>query len=252
MFKKIKTFFGFLFFLRNYKRVKIVGGPRILKFLTKRAISQPPGFYSQVGQDSFVVANFFKNISAENFPKVFVDVGCNHPKKHNNSLFFEKYLGFYVLGIDALPTHSEEWKRERPTAKHIVCGVGEVREYVDFNIVGDAYKGDMLSGVIGYSNKANLSSNDSQKIEIKTLKEILKSECIGSIGVMSIDVEGYELKVLRGIDFNEVSIEILIIENNHTTLGDDSIRIFMKNVGYEYMARIWAMDDVFVKNNTYL
>ncbi len=66
---------------------------------------------------------------------------------------------------------------------------------------------------------------------------------------MSIDVEGHELNVLEGIDFDYTKINVLTIENNpkgYKKQGDDKIRKFMIKQGYTFWGRIIKLDDIYV------
>ena len=66
---------------------------------------------------------------------------------------------------------------------------------------------------------------------------------------MSIDVEGHELNVLKGIDFNKVKINILTIENNppeNPIFGDENIRRVMFENNYILWGRIIGLDDIYV------
>ena len=48
--------------------------------------------------------------------------------------------------------------------------------------------------------------------KVETLQNIFKSYEIKKIDLAIIDVEGSEIELLKGIDFNEVDIEYLCIE----------------------------------------
>jgi hypothetical protein len=66
---------------------------------------------------------------------------------------------------------------------------------------------------------------------------------------MSIDVEGHELNVLKGIDFNKVRINVLTIENNPSycsIYGDKNIRQIMFNSNYILWGRIIGLDDIYI------
>jgi len=65
---------------------------------------------------------------------------------------------------------------------------------------------------------------------------------------LKIDVEGYEMNVLKGIDFEAVTISCFVIENNKNERGtiDLEIREFMQQKGYRFAGRL-VIDDVFVK-----
>jgi FkbM family methyltransferase len=190
---------------------------------------------------------YFKQISNPEFPKIFLDVGCNHPVRHNNSYFFEKYMGFKVIGVDALEKYENEWKTIRPNADLVVTAVGDRDGTLEFEETEhDGYEGDMYSAVKGYSNKAEKLKRVGRIVPVKTLTNILKSRNIIDIGIMSLDIEGYELSALQGIDTNSIRIQIVILENNsNNLLGNEKVRKFMRSKGYVLKARIWGLDDVY-------
>lgn len=80
-----------------------------------------------------------------------------------------------------------------------------------------------------------------------TIRDVLEERDIKHVDYVSIDVEGYEMNVLRGIDFDKTDIICLSIENNKKNGNpDEKIRRYMKDRGYILLARI-SIDDIFVK-----
>jgi FkbM family methyltransferase len=245
---KLQSAIGLRAFLRRYPEAEIVGGPPALAWLGARRRSQPNGFFSQSGQDAFLLDQLFQAILSPGFPKTFVDVGCNHPVKHNNSLFFERHMGFKVLAVDALPTHQPAWAEQRPQADLVITAVGSEEGTVEFEEVEHAGReGDMFSSVRGASGKAQALGRRMRTVPITPLTQILQNRGLTSVGIMSIDIEGYEMHALQGIDFDAIQINAIILENNsEAMLGDDRIRDFLIGKHYRFIARIWGMDDVFV------
>lgn len=248
MLSKITSLTHLIKFLLRYPTVKIVGGPKFLRLLYSRQIESPPGFYSQAGQDSFVCANFFASITLDCFPKLFLDIGCNRPLMHSNSYFFEKYLGFRVLAIDALDAHQNEWSRLRPDSEFICAAVGERAGMIDFEVSeGEDNSADMFSSVAGASQKFQHLARKKTKVELRTIDSILSERQIDQVGIISIDIEGYELNALRGIDFSKTKVMVFIVENNSSgIMGSNSIRELLSTQGYVFYARTWCMDDIFV------
>lgn len=236
-------------FVRRYPDTLIFGGSSALSLLGSRRKSLPQGFYSQCGQDALLLNHFYKLITKPGFPKTFVDVGCNHPTKHNNSCFFERHMGFKVLGVDALPVHQQAWTDQRPETELVITAVGKEEGTVEFEEVAQlkGNQNDMLSSVRGASSKAKSLDRRIVNVPVTTLTHILRSRQCFSVGIMSIDIEGYEMQALLGLDFQAIKINIIILENNTgSVFGDDKIRVYLIENGFRYFARIWGMDDVFV------
>jgi hypothetical protein len=60
---------------------------------------------------------------------------------------------------------------------------------------------------------------------------------------MSIDTEGSELSILKGLDFNRFKIRVIAMENN---FEGEYHRVFMKERGYTFKERI-KIDDIYYK-----
>ena len=88
---------------------------------------------------------------------------------------------------------------------------------------------------------------EKRTVPTNTLKDIFEANGISEVLLMSVDVEGFELDVVKGIDFNAVLIRCIIIENNSKSLyGSDDIREYLIKRNFNYHARIGHLDDVFV------
>jgi FkbM family methyltransferase len=82
-------------------------------------------------------------------------------------------------------------------------------------------------------------------IELKTIKlqTLLDDHNINKIDFFSLDVEGYELQVLKGLDFNKIRPDYILIECTHK----EDIFTFMNENQYE-MIEFYNINDYFFKN----
>jgi FkbM family methyltransferase len=196
-----------------------------------------------------VLSRFFGKIIGErDFPKTFVDVGCNHPTQHSNSYCFERFFGFRVLAIDALSIHKKSWEDVRPTAELVITAVGRARGVVEFEeLESDGAALDMFSSVKGASRKATEVRRRNRTVSVVSLAELLRERDFRSIGILSIDVEGYEFEALDGLDLDTNRPRIVVVENNSESIfGDERIRNLMESKRYDFVARVWGMDDIYV------
>lgn len=232
----------------KYPNVIYFEAPFFVSVIGIRRRAQRKGFYSQLGQDAIIFSEFFQFITKSAFPKIFIDIGCNHPLIHSNSYFFENNQSYKVLAIDALEEMRDLWDNKRPNAEFVQCAVGEVCGEVNFNVLSESVDALMFSSVSEASNKGKAYASKNRKVKVHRLEEILKDRGIKKAGIVSIDIEGYELSALRGIDFNLFKAYIYVIENNNSNngLGCNELRDFMISNGYIFFARIWGLDDIFV------
>jgi FkbM family methyltransferase len=97
------------------------------------------------------------------------------------------------------------------------------------NILGD-FDGNLMSSV----NGERLASNSKLKeVSSRTITSILDEYKIKNIDLFSLDVEGYELEVLKGLDFAVYSPTYLLIEIYSKDY--DNIINFLKIQNYEIM-----------------
>lgn len=200
--------------------------------------------YSQAGQDSLIYERFFKGVHNG----IFLDVGANDPKAGNNTLLFEE-KGWTGIALDPLPGLEEKWAQSGRRARFFNLAVGSSVGRVTFEVVrGSESWNDMLSGVKGKLPRDGLNV---QEIEVPTipLGSLLADQGLTRVDYASIDVEGYEIDALQGVDFRNVAISVLSIENCQgfwREYGNPSIQSCMKVHGYRLYGRILGLDDIYV------
>ena len=254
MFRKIRKLARLIQIRIKYPNVIYYGAPSFTWILRLPRRENGKGFYSQSGQDELIFTEFFRAIVSNDFPKLIIDIGCNHPFVHSNSYFYEKNQGCRVLAIDALYEIGSLWRVHRPEAEFIECAVGSNDGELNFEVVEGGENDSMFSSVSGVSGKKMFATatatTTTRTVKVRRISDILAERGIQCAGILSIDIEGYELNALRGIDFNNFISYVFIIENNgEFELGSNQIRDLMISKGYIYFARIWNMDDIFIHPN---
>jgi FkbM family methyltransferase len=224
-------------FSKNYPDTKIFHNE------TKEDIK----LYSQDNQDYIVYENFFKN-KKDGF---FCDIGGNHPLKLNNTKYFEE-LGWHGIAFEPLPHMTKLWSEHRK-AKLFPFALSDNEGEVIFTVVKDETGWeDMLSFVKETGEVEPGFQTYEIKVQTRIFKDIMKEENITHIDYLSLDVEGHELNVLKGIDFKKLKINVLTIENNPPSCvlcGDEKIRQLMFNNNYLLWGRTIGLDDIYVSKD---
>lgn len=233
---KIKEYILILKFKKVHPDTKIFNKPRSL-------------LYSQENQDYIIYENFFK------FKKngIYCDIGGNHPLNMNNTRYFEE-SGWGGYAFEPLPGMQRLWEKER-TAHFFPYAVSDKNGEVVFSIVKNSTGWEDMLSYVRDTRKINCSHNV-ENITVKTrrLDDVFSEEGINYIDYMSIDVEGHELNVLKGIDFSKMKINVLTVENNspgYRTNGDEKIRKLMFENNYSLWGRIVGLDDIYVHKKFY-
>jgi len=142
--------------------------------------------YSQYGEDQFIVREI------EELPSggIYIDVGANHPTKISNTykLYRSGKRGVSIEpNVELINLH----KRFRSEDTHLTVGCGEQDMVKEFYFS----KTPVLSSFV-----KNEVSNQShvEYLPVFTLDTIMSNVSSGSIDLISIDVEGWDLEVLKG------------------------------------------------------
>ncbi len=182
---------------------------------------------------------------------VYVDVGSNNGVSWSNTLFLKENYGWSGICIEPNKILYEESLKIR-NDKHYNCAIDEFsrgnQEF--YQISGPCHGIGTLSSKMD-SERMNLLNSEIQKfggsyekiqVPVRRLGDILFENKITRIDYLSIDVEGNELSVLKGIDWINTNIELISTEANNTIEVDK----YLYPLGYVRFAKINA-DDFYKK-----
>ena len=191
------------------------------------------GYFSQYGQDLFLDRCFFNGKN----DGVFIDIGANDPIILSNTLFFEK-KGWTGLAFEPQIALQTKWNCRKTVCLPIALGECE-KEITFCEVPG---KHNYLSHVVTDTDKIK---GETTRVKQRRLTDVLLERNLINIDFVSLDVEGYEMNVLNGIDFDRINIKVFVIENNNN--HPYIIQKYMKKKGYRYIGRL-EIDDFFVKD----
>lgn len=100
------------------------------------------------------------------------------------------------LAVEPMAALAPRWKAARSTPLLSVAA-GAAEGEVEFEQVEDAGIRDMFSSVAGASSKNSKFSKRRITVPVRTLSAILGEAGVSRVNFMSLDVEGFEIEVLR-------------------------------------------------------
>ena len=180
--------------------------------------------FSQFGEDLLLWEYFRKRPQG-----FFVEVGANHPTKYSQTWLFERQ-GWKGILVEPLAAKSDLLRRERPGSRVFQAAMGapEQRGRARFSVAaGD----DMLSGLM---MNDGVDIEAVEEVEVKTLDDVLAEAGNPKLDLVSIDVEGVELQVLRGFDLERHRPAVLLIEDHLKNLD---VHRFIARHGYRLVKR---------------
>lgn len=171
----------------------------------------------------------------------FVEVGAFDGVNQSNTLFFER-KGWRGLLIEPVPDTFEKCKKNRPLAK-VVNAACVAFDFPDDKIsLIDVGLMSLIEGARSTMEEQNewirrgeelqnLTSNRCQA-PAKTLTSIFEEQGVQYIDLLSLDVEGYELQVLKGLDFSRHRPKYIVAEDSAVS----DIAGLLQSEGYKLVA----------------
>jgi FkbM family methyltransferase len=200
--------------------------------------------------DRIVRERFFPGQSSG----VLVEVGAARPDYLSISALYRS-LGWKVIAIDPNPAYAEQYQRLGFELLQYACAEQDADD-VDFTVV-DSHETKYLGGGVTFESfsslgvrgdfatlKPNLDTT-TIKVKVRSLDTILGTHApsVERIDILSVDVEGWELEVLRGLDFPRFQPKVVILENLFYAAN---YRQFMAERGYT-LWRLIAPNEVWVR-----
>ena len=194
----------------------------------------------------------------DRYKGVYVDVGCNHPFIGNNTYkLFKK--GWSGVNIDLDYTFIDSFNFFRP------------KDYNIQNAISDKIGEEEMfyhherSAINTLAKSRGLKSIKKKKIMTSTLNDIIGKSPFKDyeIDYLSIDVEGYELNVLKGLNFKKYNPKAISVEfidpamnkeefyhQNIMNIINSNVYKLLTNEGYHFVNLLHS-DLIFVSSDIF-
>lgn len=193
--------------------------------------------YSQEGED-LILQRIFEGQKTG----FYVDVGAHHPKRFSNTYFFYK-IGWKGINLDATPGSMTEFQKIRSRDINLEKAISDKNELLKYYIFNEPAlntfsfeEAKKKDGLRDFKIIKELEIQTSQLSEV--LNKYLRPT--QSIDFLNIDVEGYDYKVLKSLDFSIYKPSVILIESlnsNIAKIEDDEIYQFLKLNSYFLVAK---------------
>lgn len=204
-----------------------------LKLLRKIFSSFYVESYTTLGEDK--ILEQFINI---NSPGFFVDVGSNDPVKFSNTFKLYK-AGWKGINIDGNEALIRKARKIRPNDISIHAYVSDtIQETVFIKFLNNTVSTLQEDHAEYWEERSEIEER--VKVKTVTLQELLEqSNAPSEFELLSIDVEGHDLKVLKSIDLSRYSPQLIIIEMinfNFSDPGSEPLVAYLTKHKYELRA----------------
>jgi len=210
------------------------------------AIAVAPPYHSQYGQDQIIDEELFGRRRGG----VFLDIGAHDGVSFNNTVYFERVLGWRGLCVEPIPDRFAELQKNRTAVSVRACIASSKGTRGFLRATGYA---EMLSGLADAYDPRHLERIRSEVAEFggsmttidvpcERLDALLREHGFASVDLLSVDVEGAELEVLQSFDLSRLRPSVVCIENNYR---DRAIWRAMTRAGYRPYVRV-RQDEIYV------
>jgi len=190
-------------------------------------------YYSQFGEDIFIQA-FFSSKTTKGF---YVDVGAHHPKFWSNTYTLH-LKGWSGLNIDLHQHNIEMFNLFRRRATNLCAAVSDVEAELPLYEFGPV----SLFNTLSKHDAEKVSRERSipyitKMVKTQTLTTILAGNGYANqeIDLLSIDVEGHDLAVLRSLDFSIYQPSMICVELHERDIKkviESQLFTFLTDRGY--------------------
>lgn len=177
-----------------------------------------PRFFSQYNQDCYLYLAHFRHLRRAGY---YVDIGATEPVRYSNTWFYDKCLGWAGVCVEANAKYHAHLRARRSCAlvRRCVSSARANRTFID---------ADGLSGVLETNaNRAawarrNQSAREERRFDARCVRtaDALAPLGMTHVDLLSLDVEGHELDVLRGIDWKRVRINVIVLDHATEEIGE--------------------------------
>ena len=169
----------------------------------------------------------------------FVEAGAVDGFFESNTYCLERFEGWNGLLVEPSEELFDRLKFNRPRSVHYNCAlVAQINDGKPVTLIGShaMAKVEMSTG----------GESSSSVIIGRSLSSILDEVGLREIDFLSLDVEGFENEVLKGIDFKRHAPKVILVE----CLTEDDFQIISELLisnGYRYEEKITYRDFLFLK-----
>ena len=185
----------------------------------------------------------------------FVELGANDGRSQSNSLHFERRKKWKGVLIEPCPTAYMRCKMTRSKDTQIFCGccvepanAGNLIPMEYFNLM--SVQTDGTSKFSSDENIKELRLNKGGEPDLAyrfgsysyTLTELLQNaKAPKQIDFLSLDVEGAEIAVLKGLNLSEYAFKYILVE----TCREQEVSQLLKKQNYSLFEKLTATDLLF-------
>ena len=215
------------------------GWPRIADYARRRAGIYYRKSWSQCGED--LILRYLFDLLQIARPS-YIDIGAHHPWYYNNTYLFYRQ-GARGVNVEPDPSLHAGLRRGRRHDINLNLGIGAREGELDFYVMSARTLNTFSeSEARRYVEEHGLRIIETRHIKVQTFAHTVDTHMGRTPDLVSLDVEGWDLDILRSIDFSKYRPHVFCVETVSYAKGDGSgvkspeIHALMLEKGYRLYA----------------
>lgn len=187
--------------------------------------------FSQFGEDILLLSYFEK---FDHRSGVYVDVGALSPFMLSNTLLLHK-LGWRGINVDFDEDKIKAFRQYRPDDHNVCAAVSDTSRKMKIL----KYSNAAVDSCVELGETTSVSAcgerpSEIREVQTTTLSQIIEASPYAGqqIDYLNVDVEGLDLAVLKGLDFNKYRPTVITAEALDD-MSKTSLTAFLKAQGYK-------------------
>ena len=204
-------------------------------------------YYEKYTKKSYSISNvdlILERIFSKIKNGIYIDIGCNHPIKYNNTYLLYK-KGWKGINIDLDIESIKEFKKFRPQDTNI-CAVVSAKDGIKKNIY--IYHSRSAINTVSKKLVDKRSTKPKQIVErvTRSLNNIIENTNFKNkkLNLLSIDIENYEYQVLSSFNFNKYKPDVVVAEIHN--IKQKNLEIYTQSLDFILKSKIYKL---MLKNN---
>jgi FkbM family methyltransferase len=193
--------------------------------------------YGQEGED-MVIDSVIRRAT----PGFYVDVGAHHPQRFSNTYMFYK-RGWRGINIEPNPIIIDEFRRKRPRDTNLSMGISDVAGEMTYLMFDEPAVNTFSEA---HASRVEAESEyrviERRPIRVQRLDQVLSTYLPKGqpIDFLSVDVEGYDFKVLSSNDWTTFRPRCVVVEAyklSFDTISSSPVHGLLTGYGYKLHAK---------------
>jgi FkbM family methyltransferase len=161
---------------------------------------------------------------------VFIEAGANDGVTQSNTKLLQERYGWKGLLVEPSPAAFAQIANNRPHAIKENCALVS-NDYKGNTLTGD-FDGHLMSSVGGLRR----SNSNQVTVPVQTLTSLLERHKLTDVDFLSLDAEGYELSILKGLDFTRFAPKWMLVEIYNVSF--DELVAFLRERDYDLICNL--------------